>query len=213
MQITTSTPRVAKTYADIPFSVPQPYAEGYVLTATDAAGVNSLVAQRWGNSQAGAIRRELQALGEKNIKLCKAKSPDALYDTTPEGKRTPHKFTIADLPADRDWQAEFDALVAEFELGVSNRGTGGSGSDPVERLATNLSSEAVKAELKKRGYNIRQFILTPAADGVGSALSKLTRDYLAKHPELREAAKAQLASLSTSSDGGVFDNLPEAEAA
>lgn len=213
MQITASTPRVEKTYAGIKFQVPQFYGEGYVLTATDAAGVNNLVSQRLGNSQAGAIRRELQAMYEANVKLCKAKDPAAKYDEDEKGKRVPHKFTIDELPA-RDWQEEFDDLATEWELGVSSRGTGGGASDPIERLTRTLASEAVKAGLKARGYNIRSIMLAKSTDGTQSKLAELVDAYIAKYPALRETAKAQLASTDNGAgDDDVFGDLPQAEAA
>jgi len=216
---TDQTPTIARKFVDMSFNVPAPYAEGHALTALEAKWMNGAVLSAVGNAYAGAIRRAVSALTVNRIEAAitspekqkKAVEAFTKRGTVPEG-------VTAAKASDLNWdhQARFLAAYAEYELGKSNRGSGTGSStsvNPVESLTRFLAEQAVKAILVSKGLKVGTFIKARSADGSTSKLNELVAQYIERHPELEEQAKAQVEAnaVSADEDEDIFAGLDGSE--
>lgn len=165
--------------------VPAVFAPGDALTEPQAGWINGQIATVIGNAFGGALRRAKEA-----------------------GKP---------LEATEGWTAQehFNELFAEYEFSGNRRGDG-SGSvtrDPVQALVIFLAKEAIKAKIKAKGLKVKDFMDAKVEVG-GETVSKftlLTEEYIEKHPELEDAARAQLEAQAPDSDDDDLDlSLEEA---
>ena len=197
-------PRHTAKYLGLEFHVPQVFAEGHVLTAAEAKGVNRWLSGTIGNQYAGAVRRAVEAGQKARDEAVKAKTYTGPWLKDAEGNDTkkPAPFTLADL----DWnhQAEFETQFRDYKIGESNRGDGiGAGPrDPVAALVRFLAVEKIKELALAKGHKITDLQRSKhAKDPTKSVFNYLVDQYIGNHPELKEVAEAQLAATK----GGVDD--------
>jgi hypothetical protein len=161
-------------FYDMEFTIPAEFEAGHVLSANEANFINSQKASVVGNQYSGDIRRAVAGLVAGGNK----------------------KATVADLGWDH--AARFAEKFADYELGVSNRGSGGttSGSNPLDRMVSFLASEDLKARIIRKGLKVATFYKAKSADGTQSKWSELLAANIeAKGEEFRAQAEAQLAAL------------------
>ncbi len=187
---TPETPRASYKFADIALTVPEPFAEGHVLTPNEAKFLNRSVAGTVGNQFGGSIRSHLKALDDAN--LAKFKKGEWIGEVVGEGKKqAPKPATVADLGAsNEDHQAAFDEKYGAYELGVSNRGGTGTGStsDPIAKIAAQIAGNKVKELAKAKGINIR--VLMSTKTDTGTKFNDLVNAYIERTPDVMELAKA-----------------------
>ncbi len=195
---TAETPTIERKFLDNTFTVPVPFFDGHVCTVNETKWLNSQVASVVANAFSGDVRRAVSALTVARIKSAitgEAKQTKAI-DAFHKSGAVPEGVTAA-TQADLNWdlQARFNEKYEDYELGVSNRGSGLVAKDPVESLMRSLANAKVKAILAKRGLKLKEYQEAKEADGETSVFSGMVRDYLARfNDDLRATAEAQLAS-------------------
>lgn len=202
----TSTPRVERKFSGVDFSVPFVFTEGHALTKPEAAWVNSNLASVVGNAFSGDIRRGLKTLNDahrKNLKGADLKAYKEITDPKALGW---------------DMQKEFDTKFAEYEMGESNRGSGGgAASDPLSQLVRMFSTVDIKRRLVAKGFKVAPLYKTLSAIGVDGTVyanaeamkaagvepkypSKweelVSENILAKGEQFRAQAQAQLDAIN-----------------
>lgn len=230
-EFATDTPRVERKFSGIDFTVPYVFNEGHVLTKPQTAWLNSNLASVIGNAFSGDIRRGLAALNKA-----------ALEAHVKGGGKAKEFKPIEDPKALRwDFQKEFDTKFAEYELGESNRGTGGGAASPVDQLVRMFSTVDIKSRLAKKGLKVAPLYKASSligADGTvypslaAMTVAKVTPKYpskweelvseniIAKAEQFKAQAEDQLAALATDDDepeddllAGLGDDEEEAEPA
>lgn len=170
-------------FAGYTVNVPQPYTEGSVLTANEAKFINAQLGSVVGNQFGGFVRRGTETAKEKG-----------------------ETFTI-------DAQAKFDEIFSGYKIGESNRGEGGTPTDPVEARAHSIAVGVVKSALKTKGYKLFS-ARTP--NGVkAEKVNELAAQYLTANPHVKDVAKAQIdaeANLSVDLGSAVEASEPATEA-
>lgn len=204
-----SHPRHPHTFGGVEIQVPYPFAEGHQLTAGEAKAMNVWLATAIGNGHNRALSDAVEAYNKGK------KVADRLVETKDEaGTKIP---ATAKLP-DFDFQAAFDKRFASYELGVSNRGGGGSTStDPVMVQARSLAALKVKELITRKGLRVRDFQTTKTESG-DSKFTELVGAYIASNPWIVDSARAQLAAIAEHEaegeiDLGVTEDQPQADAA
>jgi hypothetical protein len=165
-EITSETPRSNITIAGKSFSVPEPYAEGHVLTANEAATLNQTYAENIRNNMASKVASALEA--EKA-----------------EGD--------AQKPYDHAaMQTAVDDYVANYEFGIRRGVTG----DPVEREALNAARELVKNAIRTKGGKLSDYKPADITARASELLDKYPqiREQAKARVEANQAAAAELAS-------------------
>ena len=191
-----STPRVAREYNGVTFSVPMPYGAGHALTPGEASYLNGVIATRMGNSHSAMLRRiATTAVNEGRKAGAKPLKPK------PEHIEAA-KASVA------DHQAWLDNAYASFTPGERTRGEGGSGSTPIERLIRTLATEDVKARIIARGLKVQDFQRTKVTV-VGEKVSKFSQlvEQLIERDHDRLAELAQRALDAQSADASEVDDL------
>lgn len=128
MEIAKSTPTKEITIQGFPFEVPTPFAEGHVLTETEAQVLNQTLAENLRNNFGAQIKKSKE-------------------EAEAEGNR--YEPDLAAL------QSAFQDYIAEYEFGAKRGGGGGVQLDPVERKARNLASAAIKRAVQAKGLKIK----------------------------------------------------------
>lgn len=112
---------------DLEFKVPQPYAEGHVLTAIEAKQLNQVFAENIANNQRAAIKKAIAEVNdEENPK------PDALNDAI----------------------AAFNEYASKYQFTEASAG-GASTLTPLEREALKIAKQIVAAHLAKKGKKVK----------------------------------------------------------
>lgn len=202
----TDTPRVERKFSGIDFTVPYVFAEAHALTKPEAAWLNSNLASVVGNAFSGDIRRGLAALNKAGLEA----------HVKGGGKPKDYK-EVTDPKALRwDFQKEFDTKFAEYELGESNRGTGGGAASPVDQLVRMFSTVDVKARLAKKGLKVAPLYKAPSnimgEDGKTPKYPSkweelVSENIITKGDEFRKQAEEQLAALGGDTADGEDDAL------
>lgn len=125
MQITTDTPRTARTIAGITVQVPQPYAEGHSLSSGEAQMLNQTIAENFSNN----LRKRFE---------------EFVPEGSPEGT-APRKATEAEA------QQVLDTYVSTYVPGVRQGGGGRAAVTPLEREVRELARQRINAALKAKG--------------------------------------------------------------
>ena len=122
MEITADTPRTERTIAGRKVSVPQPFAEGQVLTPQTAAMLNQTLAENFSNN----LRAKIEA------------------GVLADGKPQDPIVALSDAEA----QALVDAYAAEYQPGVRRTGSGAPRvTDPVEKEARKIARSKITEKL------------------------------------------------------------------
>lgn len=192
----TNTPRLERKFSGVEFKVPAPFTEGHALTKGETAWLNSNLASVVGNAFSGDIRRGLAAHNKTAL------------EAHVKGGGKAKDFKPSDDPAVLGWdmQKEFDLKFAEYELGESNRGTGGAANDPLSQLIRMFSTVDIKARLAKKGFKVAPLYKAPSAimgdDSKPKYPSKweelVQENIIAKGDQFKAQAEAQLAQLAKS---------------
>lgn len=202
----TDTARVERKFSGIDFTVPYVFAEAHPLTKPEAAWLNSNLASVVGNAFSGDIRRGLAALNKAGLEAhvkAGGKPKDYKEVTDPKALRW-------------DFQKEFDTKFAEYELGESNRGTGGGAASPVDQLVRMFSTVDVKARLAKKGLKVAPLYKAPSnimgEDGKTPKYPSkweelVSENIITKGDEFRKQAEEQLAALGGDTADGEDDAL------
>lgn len=194
-KFTAETPRVERKFSGLDFSVPYVFIEGHPLTKPEAAWLNSNLASVVGNAFSGDIRRGLAALNKANLEA----------HVKAGGKPKDYKEVTDPKALKWDFQKEFDAKFEDYELGESNRGTGGGTASPVDQLVRMFSTVDVKARLAAKGLKVAPLYKAPSnvmdTDGktplYPSKWEELVSENIkAKGDQFRKQAEEQLASLA-----------------
>lgn len=200
-KFTTETARVERKFSGIDFTVPYVFAEAHPLTKPEAAWLNSNLASVVGNAFSGDIRRGLVALNKAGLEA----------HVKAGGKPKDYKEVTDPKALKWNFQSEFDTKFAEYELGESNRGTGGGAASPVDQLVRMFSTVDVKARLAKKGLKVAPLYKAPSnmKDDKGEALYPSKWEELVSenikssdagtHPtgaNFRKQAEEQLANLA-----------------
>lgn len=121
MKFDANTPRSELTIQGATFTVPEPFAEGHVVNANEAAALNQLVRENLRNNFASRVQKALEEV---------------------EGKV--ESLNVQEL------QTELDTYASEYEFGVRRSGVRVP-SDPVGREAQKIATALVLAGLKSKG--------------------------------------------------------------
>lgn len=161
------TARTEITIQGLGFIVPQPFAEGHVLTAGEASALNQTFAENLRNNFASEVKE-----AKDKWKVDQGNDPKA------EG------FDKIEVPLDQldkdTLQEKFDAYAAEYEFGVRRSGTRVI-VDPVEREAYKIAEKRIKDALKAKNIKL---------DSVPKEkMEEYVEGVLAKYPEIRDEAK------------------------
>jgi hypothetical protein len=213
----TSTPTLERTFSGVDFKVPAPFAAEHVLTAPEAAWLNSNLASVVGNAFSGDIRRGLKTLNDNAKKNLKGAELKAYVDVTDPAK------------LGWDMQAEFNAKFGDYVLGESNRGTGGgNASDPLSQLIRMFSTVDIKARLAAKDRKVAPLYKAPSNIGAdGNTYTSLeamkeagvepkypskweelvSENIKVKGDQFRAQAEAQMAQLAQSDTSGSDDLL------
>lgn len=208
----TNTPRVERTFSGIAFTVPFAFATAHVLTEPEAAWLNSNVASVVGNAFSGDIRRGLIALNKAGLEA----------HVKGGGKPKDYKEVTDAKALKWNFQSEFDKKFADYELGESNRGQGGSAATPEDQLVRMFSVMDVKARLAAKGFKVAPLYKAPSTimDGDKPKYPSkweemVSENIIAKGEQFRKQAADQLAQLAgpaTEGDDPLLAGLTPAEA-
>lgn len=206
---TPETPTAKRTYIGHDFNVPMPYVAGHVLSAPEAKWVNATLATVIGNAYAGSVRRALVALNHAAIASAFGDKAAAAY--AKDNKVVPKGYVVQGVEALSDWdhEAKFAETYSTYELGVSNRGSGGvaSTSDPIGSMVNTLATAELKRRILAKGLKVRTLQTAKSTDGSTSKFDELKAALIARDGDaLRAQAEATLASLA-SSDADTDDLL------
>lgn len=163
---------LTRKFAGYEVIVPAVFGPGDTLTSDAAEWANSQLATVIGNSFGGALRRAREA-----------------------GKPIDGEGTSFNA------QAYFNELFDAWSFG-QRKGEGSTARDPVEALVQFLAKEAIKTKIKARNLSVKAFMDTKIDVG-GESVSKFTllvEEYIEKHPELHDTARAQLEAQSAEDD-------------
>jgi len=154
MQIDSNTPRADRLIGGIKVSVPQPYAEGYVVTAGEAQMLNQTLAENFSNN-----------LRKRVTEFVEAEGAEPRIATSEEA------------------QAIVDAYAGEYQPGVRRTGTGGGRQnlDPVEKEMRSIARESLTNLLKSQGIkrnevnfdDLLEQVLTENADALRAKATKI----------------------------------------
>lgn len=194
--IPSDAPRIDVKFKDTSFRAPMVFTEGHALTAPEAAWMNRQLIGTIGNMWSGALNRAVSKANSDNLAAFKAGKYTGPTITNDKGKVIgPQEVKHTDFDLSTA-QADFDETFTNYVLGASNRGSGEGALSTLDRFIRNLASEAVKGLLKRNGKNI--VTVQKAKDEAGNSVyAKLVDQYIAKHPELRDLAQAQLAAIGS----------------
>lgn len=216
-KFTNETQRVERTFSGIDFTVPYVFAEGHQLTKPEAAWLNSNLASVVGNAFSGDIRRGLAALNKAGLEA----------HVKGGGKPKDYKEVTDPKALKWDFQKEFDAKFADYELGESNRGQGGSAATPEDQLVRMFSTVDVKARLAAKDLKVAPLYKAPSnigSDGVKYANPEamkaagvepkypskweelVSENIIAKGEQFRAQAKEQLANLNKGDGAATEDD-------
>lgn len=194
---TAETPTIERKFIDHTFRVPSVFTDGHTLTPNETKWLNSQVASVVANAFSGDVRRAVSALTVNRIEAAitgEAKQKAAVAAFTKSGKVPEGVIaaTVSDLGWDLD--AKFAEKFEDYELGVSNRGSGLSTASPIDSLMRSLATAKVKHILTSRGLKVKEYMDAKEADGTTSVFSGMVRDYIIRFSDdLRANAEAQLA--------------------
>lgn len=153
-----TTPREEITIAGQIFTVHRPYFEGHILSANEAAALNQVFGENLRNNFAGTVKKAVEA-------------------------------GAFDHPTHQDL---LDAYATSYEFGVRKAREGGGSTrtpkDPVEAEALSIAKDKVRAAIKAKGGNPKDY---SAAD-----IASLAAQVLDKYPQIREVAARNVASAS-----------------
>lgn len=205
-----STPTAKRTYIGHDFNVPMPFTAGHVLSAPEAKWVNATLATVIGNAYAGSVRRALVALNHAAIASAFGDKAAAAY--AKDNKVVPKGYVVQGVEALTDWDhtAKFAETYSTYELGVSNRGSGGaaSTSDPIGSMVNTLATAELKRRILAKGHKVKTWQTTKStADPTVSSYAYALRQLIERDGDaLRAQAEAILSNLSTM-DGDADDLL------
>ncbi len=143
MEVTAETPRGQFKFKGKTVSVVQPWKPGDTLSDNHAKFVNRSFASIVGNILSSAINRHVDKLKAANDKL-----PDG--DTN----KLPADFDYLGTMTDAEAQKMLDAIVANYEPGVTAARGEGIARDPIESIADNIAWEKIKARLTKLNIKV-----------------------------------------------------------
>lgn len=201
MLIDPSTPRGNYKFAGIDLTAPHPFAAGHVLSDAEARGFNRFLVTTLGNSFGGFIRRGVDAANaERKAQFAAGTYTGPMIDgpLTKKGEPTsiPAPVTAADFTF--DFQAKFDEMFADYSIGESNRG--GGGSEPVsqlDKIVRQLATAKINELLKAKGKKIADVREAKRDDGT-SVYTGLIAQYTERHFDaLTAQAQAQIDALAT----------------
>jgi hypothetical protein len=160
-------PRKDYVFAEAKVSAPVFFAPGHALTADQAAWASKELASTIGNGFGGDIRRAIAKLD--------AEEPGV-------------KHTLTDLGW--DMQSKYDERFAAYEFSGNSRSPA---RDAAEAMAFSMAENIVAAMPKVVALGVTKLRRTKREDG-RTVFTALVDQYLEKHPELLEQAKAVLAA-------------------
>lgn len=179
MQITDSTPTASVVIQGHTFNIAQPFAEGSVLNANEAAAMNQLLAENIRNNFAGKVKSAKVAVAGENA-----------------SKEEIEAAEIGDTELDA-LQTELTNYVSSYEFGVRKTRSGGSGTSAFEKLVYRVAEEALRAKVKEAGKKV-----TDIADDVWEAAV----DKLAASENIKaEAQRRMEAKKAAANDGDLAD--------
>lgn len=143
MEVTAETPRGQFKFKGKTVSVVQPWKPGDTLSENHAKFVNRSFASIVGNILSSAINRHVDKLKAANDKL-----PDG------DANKLPADFDYLGTMTDAEAQKMLDAIVANYEPGVTAARGEGIARDPIESIADNIAWEKIKARLTKLNIKV-----------------------------------------------------------
>lgn len=216
MQFTASTPRLARSFQDLPISVPAPITEGFICSADAAHWTNSQLATVTGNAFGGLIRRELDKINKERETAVKAKNyTGPTEEITKNGKvhLVPAKAVPSDILVTKDgttspmdFQAEFDAIYAAYEMVPSNRTSGTSTpKDATAALARSFAEVDLVARIQSKGLTPAKFRAVKMEDGRTKFTHLLDAQYTSKADEYMARARADMEAAEANAAADDFD--------
>lgn len=164
--LTDATPRINRPIGGVILSIPQPFAEGHVLTANEAASMNQTYLENVGNNFRSKVTgfKKVAITGKENPSKAEldAVTDKQVDDFTGEVEKDQSLLPIEKI------QAEFEALVAGYQMNVRRAGAGTSYT-PEEKAARSIAKDKLKTALVKRGTKLN----TVSADWWEREISRL----------------------------------------
>jgi hypothetical protein len=156
----------------VTFNVPTPYAEGHVLAANEASALNQLLHENLRNNFASKVKAARGEDPDRNL------NPDEVQSL----------------------QEALDVYAAGYEFGVrSVRSSSGPSLSAVDREAISLAKAAIKAALKKKGYDVKSLDKED--------LEAKAAELIDRRPEFREQAQARVAAKKAAAATSLDDIL------
>lgn len=192
MQVTADTPRASRTIAGIQVTVPQPYAEGHVVSAAEAAMLNQTICENFSNN----LRKRVEQF-------------------VPEGSPDGTEPRVATA---EEAQALVDAYATAYEPGVRQGGGGGAARlTPLEREVRELARGKVREHLQAK--NLKRADVD--FDALVNGLIEKRRDQLEAAAQKVLKAKQTAAQAAGGEDEDLLEQIasqvtggePEAQAA
>lgn len=149
---TTGAPRKTITVQGLSLTVPQPYKAGHPLTEGEASQLNQVLAENLRNNIAKSVK-------------------DAVEEAEKAGK----EVNVGKI------QKAMDDYAANYEFGIRSGGGGFRPTDPVEKVALNISLDIVKRKLRQENVALKE---------VGAKqMRQMAKDLLDKTPKIYEVAR------------------------
>jgi len=155
----------------VTFNVPTPYAEGHVLAANEASALNQLLHENLRNNFASKVKAVRGEDADRNL----------------------------DADEVQGLQEALDAYASGYEFGVRSVRSSGPSLSAIDREAISLAKAAIKAALKKKGYDVKSL---DKEDLENKALELIDR-----RPEFREQAAARVAAKKAAAATSLDDIL------
>lgn len=126
---------------DLSVTVAQPYSEGHVMTAVEAAKLNHVLAD--------SVRTSLTAKLKRLYEIATAAGED---------------FNAAAHASD------FQSFADAYNFSVRTKGGGRPSADPIEKLAHKIAKEQVNAAIRNKGGNPSDYSAEQIAEYVAKVL-------------------------------------------
>ncbi len=166
INLTSDTPRINRPIGGVILSIPQPFAEGHVLSANEAASMNQTYLENVGNNFRSTVTKFKKAAIVGKDEPSKSEL-DAVTDKQVDDFTTDLEADQSMLPIDKI-QAKFEELVAGYQMNVRRAGSGTSYT-PEEKAARTIAKDKLKTALVKRGTKLN----TVSADWWEREISRL----------------------------------------
>lgn len=171
MEFAAETPRLDFEFKGFKQSVPQPWKAGDTLTEQHAKFINRQFASVTGNIFSSALNR-LVAKAEKE-EAAKAKAEN----------RAAVEIKLENLVTADKAVEMFNAILAEYEPGVTTQRGDGILKDPVQQIADNIAWTKIKARLGELKIKVSSVTAEKKAEFIAQ--------YHAKDPSIMALAKQQ----------------------